>query len=563
MSVSPFLLRALAFAFVWTLLRSGADVLAQGYPSEQERFTVNQIRGCAPLDVAVLQEDEDQLAGNTSPRIYKFNYDGNLSRVFVNEDQTSKDTTYAIPGTYKILQVVGDMLDSITIEVLEPRPPQFRVYNCINNGIYLEINDDYYDRLQIDFGDASSTVDVATGQPFVLHNYNVAGEYTVTVQGIFDDASSENCAVADTTITTIDALTVADLTAVAVESGSAVRVSYQLPNPNVSYRLEVAEAGSTEFSFARFDMDDSGELVIDDPVFRTREQSYCFRIAAVNRCDESQNLVSETVCSIALQGEAQDLQNQLTWTSEGFTRYNVIRDGNTVATTADSEYLDTNVKCQQVYQYQVTAESEAGTSSSEFITLTARSEAVPPAPDSVGVQVPGQLLRVVWRLAPEATQYFVYRGTDGQTPVLYDSISTQDSVAVPRAYEDTNVEVAIAYCYQVSYRDVCGNESALSEPACATLPTQGELYFPNAFTPNGDGINDVFSYKSRLIEQVEMHIYNRWGELLFWTNQLDVGWDGSYQGIVAPQGTYLYKVQVVDQLGNRFTRQGSFVLLDR
>ena len=560
MPVSPFLLRTLAFACVLTLLRSGADVLAQGYPSEQGRFTVNQVRGCAPLDVAVLQEDEVQLAGNTSPRIYKFNYDGNLSRVFVNEDQTSKDTTYAIPGTYKILQVVGDELDSITIEVLEPRPPQFRVYNCINNSIFLEVSEAYYDRLQIDFGDG---ITMETSASSIVYPYNVPGEYTITVRGIFDDADSQNCAVADTTISTVTDLTVADLTAVSVESSTSVRISYQLPNPAVSYRLEVAEAGSDDFSLAQYDLDASGEFLLDEPTFRTQEQSYCFRVVAVNRCDETLNLPSETLCSIALQAEVQDLQNQLMWTSEGFTGYNVFRDGGVLTTTSATEYLDTDVVCQQAYQYQLRAESDAGLSTSELVTLTATSNTVPRALDSVGVQVPGQQLRMVWRMLPEATQYYVYRGADGQTPIRYDSLSSQDSVAALEFYEDIDVAVGVTYCYQLSYVDACGNESELSEPVCATLPTQGEIYFPNAFTPNGDGVNDVFIYKSRLIEQVVMQIYNRWGELLFQTNQLDVGWDGSYQGALAPPGTYLYKIEVVDQLGNRFAHQGNFVLLGR
>ncbi len=432
--VSLFLLRTLAFAFVLTLLRSGADVLAQGYPSEQGRFTVNQVRGCADLKVEIIQENIPP--GNTSPRIYKFNYDGNLSRVFVNEDQTSKDTTYAIPGTYKILQVVGDELDSITIEVLEPRPPQFQVYNCINNSIYLEVSEAYYDRLQIDFGDG---ITMETAASSIVYPYSVAGEYTVTVRGIFDDASSENCATADTTILTITGLTMADLTAVTVESNTSIRVAYQLPNPNVSYRLEVSEAGSNDFSLAQYDLDTRGEFLLDDPLFRTREQSYCFRVVAVNRCDESLNLPSETLCSIALQAEAQDVQNQLTWQTPGALEYRLFRDGEPLVSTSDSEFLDTDVECQQDYQYQVLSEKADGASTSATITLTATSNTVSPSPDSVQVQITGQPLQVTWRLLSGITTYYVYRGQDEQAAVLYDSVRAEDVVL--RSYEDADVDV--------------------------------------------------------------------------------------------------------------------------
>ncbi len=134
------------------LMAVGGNVRAQGYPSEQGRFTVSQIRGCAPLTVEITSEDIPP--GNTNPSIFAFNYGGNINgTINFNRDQDYRDTTYAIPGTYKILWILGSPIDSITIEVLEPRPPQFRVYTCINNSILIERTGSYYDRLQIDLGD--------------------------------------------------------------------------------------------------------------------------------------------------------------------------------------------------------------------------------------------------------------------------------------------------------------------------------------------------------------------------------------------------------------------------
>ena len=569
MHVIHFLRQIAALTFGLLLLGSSFGALAQGYLSEQERFVVDQIKGCAPLKVNVIQENRP--SGSTNTPIYKYNYDGDLSTVTVNTDQKSEqDTTYEDPGTYRILQVIGSILDTITVEVMEPRPPQFRVFNCINNNIYLEINDNYYDRFSIDFGDGATT-EVATSQPFILHQYDPLGEYTITVQGLFDNADSQNCSVADTTITTINDLTVADITSVAVESNRAVRVKYQLPNPDVSYRLEIGEAGSNNFGFAGYNLDNDTELLIDDLDIDLRRQSYCFRIVAVNRCDENLNLPSETLCSIALQADAKNRQNQLTWTAEGFTEYRVLRGGNPITTTSDTEYRDTNVRCQLSYSYQVRAESAAGVSTSEQIPLTAQSDALPRALDRVKIEIPGKLINLLWSTAGTVVQYYVYRGVDGQAPVLYDSVRQNpipyDSISLPNPpflnpfYRDTEVAIDVEYCYQLTYRDACGNESARSEPVCALLPSQGEVHFPNAFTPNGDGLNDVFVYTSLLIKEVDMEVYDRWGEIIFQTNQLDVGWDGSYQGAPAPQGTYLYKIAVTDQFDQQFTRQGSFVLL--
>ena len=539
------------------LLAGGGRVRAQGYPSDQGRFTVSQIRGCAPLNVAILSEDIPP--GNTNNPIYDFNYEGDRNNITFNEDQDYRDTTYALPGTYKILLILGDFdnSDSITIEVLEPRPPQFRVFTCINNSILVERTGNYYDRLQIDFGNGI-TIDMTDGP--IIYPYANPGTYTLTVRGLFDNADSQFCAVGDTTITTINTLTTARLEAVTVASANTVRVDYQLPNPDVSYRLEVAEAGTDDFTLARYNLNDPAGLQISNPALRLTEQSYCFRIVAVNRCDEALNLASNTICSIALQGEAQDQQNQLTWQNPDFSAYQLLRDGEPVTTSTDREWVDTDVVCQQNYQYQVRAESTDGTSTSAPLTLTAISEVVSPAPDSVVVQPAGTQLEVAWRLTSGIESYYVYRFQDGQDTVLYDSVRVEDLIA-GSPYADPNVAVGETYCYQLAYVDDCGNESARSEAVCAAIPTQGEVHFPNAFTPNGDGRNDVFTYTARLIDRVELRIYNRWGELLFQSTTPEEGWDGSYRGTMVPQGTYLYRADVTDQLGNQFIKQGRVALL--
>ncbi|MGB3849952.1 MAG: gliding motility-associated C-terminal domain-containing protein [Tunicatimonas sp.] len=535
------------------LLLSGHWSYGQ-YASEQGRFTVSQIRGCAPLTVEVLSENPPP--GNTSNSIYVFDYNSNDERTNLNPDQDYQDTTYAIAGTYKILQVLGSAIDSVTIEVLEPRPPQFRVYTCINNSVLIERTGDYYDRLRVDFGNGIA-IDMADGP--IVYPYGTPGTYTLTVRGLFDDADSQFCAVGDTTITTINALTTATLDAVTVEGASSVRVNYQLPNPDVSYRLEVAEAGSNDFTLAQYNLDDPQEILVDDPALRLAEQSYCFRVVAVNRCDEALNLLSNTICSIALQGEAQDRQNQLTWQNPDFSEYQVLRDGELFTTTPNRELLDADVVCQQLYEYRVRAENASGTSTSAPLTLTAISQEVSPAPDSVVVQPAGTLLQLTWRLPPGINNYYVYRSANQQDTVLYDSVRVEDLNA---AYQDPNVAVDETYCYQLTYVDGCGNESARSAPVCGTIPTRGEVHFPTAFTPNGDGRNDVFVYTGRLIDNIELRIYNRWGELLFQTTTLEEGWDGSYRGVPVPQGTYVFRADVTDQLGNQFVQEGRVVLLN-
>jgi len=88
-----------------------------------------------------------------------------------------------------------------------------------------------------------------------------------------------------------------------------------------------------------------------------------------------------------------------------------------------------------------------------------------------------------------------------------------------------------------------------------TVQRESSFYIPNAFSPNADGINDYFGPFADFIrnEDYEMHIYNRFGELLFYTNNMNIQWDGSYykKGTrnIVPVGTYIYTIQI--KLNNR------------
>lgn len=75
------------------------------------------------------------------------------------------------------------------------------------------------------------------------------------------------------------------------------------------------------------------------------------------------------------------------------------------------------------------------------------------------------------------------------------------------------------------------------------------LYIPSAFTPNGDGINDVLEIAADGLVNFDMKIFNRWGEKLFETNDPTIFWDGKHQGIIVPIGSYPYSVQIKDLTG--------------
>ena len=94
-----------------------------------------------------------------------------------------------------------------------------------------------------------------------------------------------------------------------------------------------------------------------------------------------------------------------------------------------------------------------------------------------------------------------------------------------------------------------------------TVTYDGSLYVPNSFTPNGDGDNDFFSALGKGIVKFEMSIYDRWGELLFYTENLKSGWDGNYLGIPAKTETYIWKIKYTEVAGDNQKLFGKVTLL--
>jgi gliding motility-associated-like protein len=90
------------------------------------------------------------------------------------------------------------------------------------------------------------------------------------------------------------------------------------------------------------------------------------------------------------------------------------------------------------------------------------------------------------------------------------------------------------------------------------------MVFPNAFSPNKNGLNDVFrpvGIGVDLTLEYQLAIYNRWGEKVFETRDPLQGWDGTYGGRQPMEGVYVYKAQVIFLDGSRKTYKGDITLL--
>lgn len=92
--------------------------------------------------------------------------------------------------------------------------------------------------------------------------------------------------------------------------------------------------------------------------------------------------------------------------------------------------------------------------------------------------------------------------------------------------------------------------------------TEADIRFPDAFTPNGDGMNDEFRPAYKSIKKYKLSIYNRWGRRIFSTTDPEKGWDGKNGNTEAAEGVYIYICEAEAYERNvSFTRKGTVTLL--
>lgn len=99
---------------------------------------------------------------------------------------------------------------------------------------------------------------------------------------------------------------------------------------------------------------------------------------------------------------------------------------------------------------------------------------------------------------------------------------------------------------------------------CDTLTDPRDVaavFAPSAFTPNGDTKNDTYIVKANAISYFEMQVYNRLGNILFYSKDINTGWDGTFEDRRAHEGVYVAKIIYRDLKGNEFVKFQQFSLM--
>lgn len=115
--------------------------------------------------------------------------------------------------------------------------------------------------------------------------------------------------------------------------------------------------------------------------------------------------------------------------------------------------------------------------------------------------------------------------------------------------------------YTIAATNICGetqHATIVTSEDCSTC----ELFVPTAFSPNGDGVNDMIAPLGNCIyKNLSFKIFNRWGELVYITNSLQKPWNGYYKDIEQAVDTYSWILEYMDTKDKKYYQIGTFSLL--
>ena len=316
-----------------------------------------------------------------------------------------------------------------------------------------------------------------------------------------------------------------------------------------------------------------------DTNLNTQDLIYKYRVEFYATTNASPLSLSNEASSIHLETSPGDQainlswQLDVPWNNYEFTIYRQNSQTNlfdSIATTSSNNYRDLNLINDQEYCYRVVSQGTYNISGlpEPLINNSQRECAIasdlePPCPpflvitsvcDQADIAISFEDLENVleWSMVENDCE----DEDDLAGFNIYYSDNEDSELQLIETISDKNVnnfshqpEFGISGCYAISAFDELGNESELTNRICLINCPAYDL--PNVFTPNGDNTHDTFTPRNnRFIESVNLEVYNRWGQLVFETNDPKIDWDGTnFSGKQLADGVYYYTCEVFEEGG--------------
>ncbi len=521
--------------------------------SPLDRFTISFDAGCAPFTVNV-----ESLIDVNVPVGY-FYEDG----LDLDEDTFY---TYNFPGSYELIQLVGGNivpnLDTLPITVYEPTLPELRYSFCNPSEVHVEIIDSIYDSYEIRVANGNTLLKTDSSLSAVLF-FNPGDPRDVQIEGFFNDAL-DNCGETSTTVITRDLINDIFITDYRFEyvcdDEFNLLLSYQ-QSSNTRFEVEFSENGTSFQSLYDGFLDSTFQSFSNISVSDNASQ-LCFRVNAISECDNTR-IAGQVFCEQFIPNSGA-LDNayatyigddiQLRFDQNPFGDYvleKVVDDEiiDLFSPVGDG-FIDGSISPLRFYQYNIVfaPNCEAG---EQRVTVA--------APKIDGEKISPNRYRIDWR---EGTNNLDGPPFEYQLLIINSDSSNVISINNPENPEFINLTRELGIDQDVMLVGDNGSGiSILSNPL--KLNFEWVVYVPEAFTPNQDGVNDVLEVFGLPSEDFSMKIYNRWGQVVFVTENINDFWDGKLKNGSIREGAYLYEIEFLNEEGEIFRQQGNFVLLKK
>ena len=528
-------------SIIWFLLIA-LSANAQ-HESQLGRFAIEYDRGCSPLTIEVTE-----LGFTADIESVSYSYEEGIT------DSPDTFYTYSNPGEYRVIQIIGEDVspktDTLFFTLLEARAPVYNLFYCSNTQFTIGNADTYYDYLQVKLDDNDSVI-LTSDQTVTYELSGASGE--IKVKGFFDNAftnCNEQTLIVDPqtiTPTSVDQM----LVATACLGESYIEVSGSNFNANHLYEVTYS---SDDAGFSRAYIGAIDEPInyyeISQPIIG---ETVCIRLNTLNSCDstilffEERCLASEVNTSI-----------QNSYASYSGSN-NLISSGNVTGLLELSQSLtDEFIKTlefneQTITQpisnfrptnYKITEIDSCGNRfdsvfvSPPFLTLTDKKL----QSNTVNISA----ISPVNNLGNSSDSILLYN-LDSSIVI---HIPYQEQFNVPGNIGE-NVRMRLSYSY--------GNDTLIYSNEIQT-DVSIRIYVPDAFTPNGDGLNDNLVIFGLPTQQFQFSIYDRWGNIIHKTDQNPV-WDGKDGKERVMEGNYLYKISFELENGELKSQVGTFTIL--
>ena len=140
---------------------------------------------------------------------------------------------------------------------------------------------------------------------------------------------------------------------------------------------------------------------------------------------------------------------------------------------------------------------------------------------------------------------------------IYNTNDTSSLINPSHLYSDTGT-----YMVSLLVTTQKGCSATVTKPLI--IKEAYVIYVPNAFTPNGDGENEMFKAVGEGINSFKLYIFDRWGNNLFYSEDINKGWEGNYLGKgnqIMQEDVYVWKIDLVDFSNKGHSLHGTVTLL--